>query len=56
VDIPKGDPRDPMEADDIAGKVKFFSGNRDRKKTERIIHTIMSLEKMHDIRELTSLI
>jgi len=32
VDIPKGDPRDPMEADDIARKVKFFSGNRDARR------------------------
>ena len=32
VDIPKGDPRDPMEAGDIAEKVRFFAGNRERRK------------------------
>ena len=56
VDIPKGDPRDPMEADDIARKVEFFSGKRDPKKIERIIDEIMNLEKAKNIRKLVSLI
>ncbi len=56
IDIPKGDPRDPMEADDVARKVKFFSGKRDPKKNERIIDEIMNLEKTKNIRDLVSLI
>ena len=56
IDIPKGDPRDPMEADDVASKVKFFSGNRDPQKIERIIDEIMNLEKAKNIRDLASLI
>jgi 2-methylcitrate dehydratase PrpD len=56
VDIPKGDPRDPMEADDVARKVKFFSGKRDPKKNERIIDEIMNLEKTKNIGDLVSLI
>jgi 2-methylcitrate dehydratase PrpD len=56
VDIPKGDPRDPMETDDIARKVKFFSGKRDPNKNERIIDEIMNLEKAKNIRDLVSLI
>jgi 2-methylcitrate dehydratase len=56
IDIPKGDPRDPMEADDIARKVKYFSGKRDPKKNERIIDEIMNLEKAKNIRDLVSLI
>jgi 2-methylcitrate dehydratase PrpD len=56
VDIPKGDPRDPMEAGDIVRKVKFFSGKRDPKKIERIIDEIMKLEKAQNIRDLVSLI
>ena len=56
VDIPKGDPRDPMGADDIARKVKFFSGKRDPQKIERIIDEIMNLEKAKNIRDLVSLI
>jgi 2-methylcitrate dehydratase PrpD len=56
VDIPKGDPRDPMDAGDIAQKVKFFAGSRDRKKLERIVDAILGLEKAKNIRELVSLI
>ena len=56
VDIPKGDPRDPMEAEDIAHKVKFFSGKRDPQKNERIIDEIMNLEKAKNVRDLVSLI
>ena len=44
IDIPKGDPRDPMEAKDLERKVKFFPGKRDPKKSERIIDEIMNLE------------
>lgn len=56
VDIPKGDPRDPMEADDVARKVEFFSGKRDPKNIERIINEIMNLEKAKNISDLVSLI
>ena len=56
VDIPKGDPRDPMEAKDLERKVKFFSGKRDPKKSERIIDEIMNMEKTKNIRDLVSLI
>jgi 2-methylcitrate dehydratase PrpD len=56
VDIPKGDPRDPMESGDIAEKVKLFAGSRDKKNLERIIDVVMGLEKAKDIGELISLI
>lgn len=56
VDIPKGDPRDPMKAADLADKVRQFAGGRDRGKTDRIIATILDLEHLPDIRELTALI
>ncbi len=56
VDIPKGDPRDPMDAGDLAHKVKFFSGKRDHKKIERIIDAIMKLEKAQNIGDLASLV
>ena len=56
VDIPKGDPRDPMEAGDISEKVRFFAGSRDRKNIDRIIDAILGLEKAKNIRELVSLI
>lgn len=56
VDIPKGDPRDPMDAGDIAEKVKFFAGSRDRKNLERIVDAILRLEKANHIGEMVSLI
>ena len=56
VDIPKGDPRDPMEASDVTKKVKFFAGNRDQKKLDRIVDAVLNLEKASNVRELVSLI
>ena len=56
VDIPKGDPRDPMEAGDLSRKVRFFSGKRDPEKIERIIDAVMKLEKAKNIGDLVSLV
>ena len=56
VDIPKGDPRDPMEAGDIAQKVKLFAGSRDQNKVDRIVDAILNLEKSNNIKQLVSLI
>ncbi|PKN69658.1 MAG: hypothetical protein CVU54_10015 [Deltaproteobacteria bacterium HGW-Deltaproteobacteria-12] len=56
VDVPKGDPRDPMEAADLADKVRYFAGERNRDKTEQIIGMILNLENIPDIRELIRLI
>jgi 2-methylcitrate dehydratase PrpD len=56
VDVPKGDPRDPMEADDLASKLRFFARGRDEALLERIIGLITSLEELGDVRELTSLV
>jgi 2-methylcitrate dehydratase PrpD len=56
VDIPKGDPRDPMTAEDVAAKVKRFASQRDEKTTDRIIGLSLELEKVGDIRELTAII
>ena len=56
VNIPKGDPRDPMEAGDIAQKVKFFAGRRDQNNVDRIVDTILNMEKTNNIKELASLI
>jgi 2-methylcitrate dehydratase PrpD len=53
VDIPRGDPRDPLAADGIADKVRRFASGRHAERTERIIDLIMNLEKLPDIRSLT---
>jgi 2-methylcitrate dehydratase PrpD len=56
VDIPKGDPRDPMNLDDLTEKVKRFAGDRDQATLGRVIEQIVDLEHVEDIRELTEII
>jgi 2-methylcitrate dehydratase PrpD len=53
VDIPRGDPRDPMLEDDIAGKVTLFAGMREASRIDWIIEKVLRLEEMEDVRELT---
>jgi 2-methylcitrate dehydratase PrpD len=56
IDIPKGDPRDPMTEKDIIDKVKTYSGNRDQKKIDEVISMILNLENITDVRSLTEII
>jgi 2-methylcitrate dehydratase PrpD len=56
VDVPKGDPRDPMEEDDIAGKVRRFGCAEDPERIETVISMVMDLEDIEDITELTELL
>jgi 2-methylcitrate dehydratase PrpD len=55
VDIPKGDPRDPMTAEDLAVKLRRFGVRKDGKTVDRIVQFSLELEKVRDIRELTSI-
>jgi len=56
VDIPKGDPRDPMAAADIVEKMKTFAPARDAKFIERIADAVLNLEKLENAGELTRMI
>jgi 2-methylcitrate dehydratase PrpD len=56
VDIPKGDPRDPMTSEDVADKVRRFAPPRAEKTVDKIIGLSLELEKVGDIRELTAII
>jgi 2-methylcitrate dehydratase PrpD len=56
VDIPKGDPRDPLEAEGLTAKVRAFAGNRDQDRLGRVIDLVLNLEKVASISELTVLI
>jgi 2-methylcitrate dehydratase PrpD len=56
VDIPKGDPRNPMTAKDLADKVKRFAARKDEKTLDRIMGLSLELENVGDIRGLTSTI
>jgi 2-methylcitrate dehydratase PrpD len=55
-DIPKGDPRNPMSADDIAAKLERFASKENKANTDRIVSLVLEMEKIGSIRELTSLI
>ena len=56
VDIPKGDPRDPLEAEGLSTKVRAFAGNRDQDRLSRVIELILNLDQVGRISELTSII
>jgi 2-methylcitrate dehydratase PrpD len=56
VDIPKGDPRDPMTAGDLADKVRRFASRRDERGLDQVIRLSLELEKVGDIRQLTSIV
>ncbi|MBU2510132.1 MmgE/PrpD family protein [bacterium] len=56
VDIPKGDPRDPMKANDIVKKVKQFSGIRNQNNIDTICSKILDLENIHNIGDITEII
>jgi len=55
-DISKGDPRDPMEADDLAAKLHRFAGKREAAKLDRIIDMVMEIEKLRYIKGLARII
>ena len=56
VDIPRGDPRNPMTAEGVADKVKRFAAKRDQEALNRLIGLSLELENLGDIRELTSIV
>jgi len=56
IDIPKGDPRDPMTETDIIQKVKRYAGKRDLARTSKVIELVLDLENVGDVGELTKLI
>ncbi len=56
VDIPKGDPRDPMAAADVAAKLRRFAGQRDEGTLDKIVSLTLDLENVRNIGELTSVI
>ena len=56
IDIPKGDPRDPIDGDYLSAKVKSFAGDRKAKNVERIIELVLNLENVKNIGEVTEII
>jgi 2-methylcitrate dehydratase PrpD len=56
VDIPKGDPRDPMGDSDISQKVRAFARNRDVPHLEDLIDALLHLEEFDDVALLAEMI
>jgi 2-methylcitrate dehydratase PrpD len=55
VEVPKGDPRDPMKESDLAEKLRCFAAGKDEATLGKIVDMTSALEKLDDINELTSL-
>jgi 2-methylcitrate dehydratase PrpD len=55
VDVPRGDPRDPMGIEDIAEKLDAFAGSAG-KELNRVVELVGDLENVDDIALLTSLV
>ncbi len=56
VDIPKGDPRDPMGESEVRGKMRRFAGENDLEKLDKLGDLVMNLEKLNDISTLVAMI
>jgi|WetSurMetagenome_2_1015567.scaffolds.fasta_scaffold77112_1 2-methylcitrate dehydratase PrpD len=56
VDIPKGDPRDPMDEKDLVEKIRRFAGNRFASKIDKVASMIMDIENLKDIKCLAEAI
>jgi 2-methylcitrate dehydratase PrpD len=56
IDIPKGDPRDPMDEKEISQKVRYFAGDKSGGRVDKVISMILDIENMANIKELARLI
>jgi 2-methylcitrate dehydratase PrpD len=56
VDVPLGDPRNPMTAEGVADKLRRFAARRDEDTLNRVVDLSLGLEELKDIRELTSIV
>jgi len=56
VDVPKGDPRDPMTEEEIAVKFNALGGDViGKKQCEKLRHCIMSIDSANNVDELLAL-
>ncbi len=56
VDTPRGDPRDPMTAEEVTGKMRRFAQGRNPEKLEEAIRLVFRLEEISNLRDLTVLL
>ena len=56
VDMPRGDPRNPMTETDIARKIRHFGEHGDQQILDNVIDQMLHLESISDLHELTGLL
>jgi 2-methylcitrate dehydratase PrpD len=57
VDYPKGDPENPVTDEELVGKFEFLaSASISNQRIKRIVDTVMNLERVTDINQLTGLL
>ncbi|MEW6441940.1 MAG: MmgE/PrpD family protein [bacterium] len=56
VEIPKGDPRDPLSEEEVSAKVRRFAARRDRPNVEEAIRLARRFDELGDVREWTALV
>ena len=56
IDIPKGDPRDPMTESDLISKIKKYAGHRSAERIETVSSMVLELETVTDVNKLIQLI
>lgn len=56
VETPRGDPRDPMTPEDVAGKIRRFARGRNPEKLEEAVRLVFRLEEINNLRDLTVLL
>ncbi len=56
VDMPRGDPRDPLTEAEIIDKLKRYGRRKNGRDLDKLVSQVLDLERITDIRALTALI
>ena len=56
IDIPKGDPRDPMNEKEISEKVRYFTSRKEAERVDKVISMILDMDHLNTIEDLMRLI
>ena len=56
VDVPKGDPRDPMTTEDLTAKLRAFAAGVPATALDAVIDAVLRLDELTDARDLTRML
>ena len=56
IDVPRGDPRNPMDLEELSDKARRFAGGRNAEGIEEAIRLIMTLDDVTDVQELAEVL